>query len=328
MKLFLKLLRNTLILIVGLWGALILCFSPVLPNPWNTLLATMLGIVSMLLLFQTRVRTLMWGAFVLLITATITLWHSIMPSNTREWMPDVALAPSASFAGDTVTVYNVRNFEYRSESDFIPRYDTRLIDLSKLTEVDIIVSYWAGETIAHIMTSFGFSDGQFLTFSIETRRENSESYSPVKGFFRNYELVYIVADERDVLGLRARYRSPQERVFILRTAITPDFGRKLLRGYLEEINSLDAQPSFYNTLTTNCTTQVLWTAQAFGSDAPYNWKILLSGYVPQYLYENQGLTPRMSLEEIMSASYVSQTIRDTPLDNNFSTAIRALIPKP
>jgi hypothetical protein len=194
--------------------------------------------------------------------------------------------------------------------------------------VDILVTYWGSKPIAHIMVSFGFGDDQFLAVSIETRKELGESYSAVNGFFRNYELAYVVADERDVVALRTNYRNPEEQVYALRTQIALENGRKLFLDYIHSMNKLRQHPRFYNTLTTNCTTQVLRHVWAFGSDARYNWQILLSGYVPEYLYENDTLMPGMSLDEVMRRSLVNEKAHAVPLDENFSKAIRESVPRP
>jgi hypothetical protein len=244
------------------------------------------------------------------------------------WTPDVAQAPWGEIHGDALVVHNVRSFSYRTDEEFEPHYVDRTVHLNELSEVDIIVSYWAGKAIAHIMVSFGFGDSQYLAVSIETRKEQGESYSAVSGFFRNYELAYVVAEERDVIALRTNYRQPNEQVYVLRTQIALENGRKLFLDYINSMNKLRDHPKFYNTLTTNCTTQVLRHVWAFGSDARYNWQILMSGYVPEYLYANDTLMPGLALEEIMSRSLVNERAKSNRLDENFSKLIRESVPRP
>ena len=240
----------------------------------------------------------------------------------------MAQAPWGEVRGDEIVVHNVRNFTYRTDEDFDANYEDRTVLVSELSEVDIIVSYWAGKAIAHIMVSFGFGDGQYLAVSIETRKELGESYSAVNGFFRNYELAYVVSDERDVIALRTKYRQPNEQVYVLRTQIALENGRKLFLDYIQSMNKLREHPQFYNTLTTNCTTQVLRHVWAFGSDARYNWQILVSGYVPEYLYANDTLMPGLPLEEIMTRSLVNVSSNSVVLDEHFSTLIRESVPRP
>lgn len=312
----------------GSWMVLFFLLSPVLPEPLNIVVAVVVGVLLLLSIATWRLMRWLRITVVLLSILAGALWSSLTPSNARVWPAELAKEPRATIVGDEVTIANVRNFNYRSETDFDPRYETRTVRVSDLTEVDIVVSYWAGKEIAHIITSFGFKDGTFLAVSIETRREAHESYSPLKGFFRNYELLYVVADERDVLGVRAIHRNPIERVHILRTAIALQNGRKLFLEYMNKINGLADNPTFYNTLTTNCTTQVLWHAQAFGSEARYDWRVLLSGYIPEYLARNDVLVSGQTVEQIMQDSLVTPVIQNTPLDENFSLRIRHKVPLP
>jgi hypothetical protein len=323
-----KLVWLIVVVALGGWSLLVLLYSPALPTPMRASVAAIVGAVLLTSFFRWRYRR--WLRVVtLIIFATIgALWTSLHPSNNREWTPDVAQAPWGEIRGDEIIVHNVRNFVYRTEDDFDVRYEDRVVRLSDLSQVDILVSYWAGKSIAHIMVSFGFGDKEYLAVSIETRKEKGESYSAVNGFFRNYELAYVVADERDVIALRTNIRNPEERVYVLRTQMALENGRKLFLDYINSMNKLRQHPTFYNTLTTNCTTQVLRHVWAFGSDAKYNWQILLSGYVPEYLYENDTLMPGLSLDEIMERSLVNSKAHAVPLDENFSRAIRVGVPQP
>ena len=249
-------------------------------------------------------------------------WCSITPSNVRNWQPDVAVLPYAEISGDMVTVRNIRNFTYRSETDYQPGYYDKTFDLKKLDSVDLIAVYWMGDAIAHIMLSFGFEDQDYLCFSIETQKEQGEEYSTLKGFFRQYELIYVVADERDLIRLRTDYRNPREEVYLYRTRMPQENAQKLFFEYIKTINSLRDKPEFYNTLTTNCTTDVVRHFQSFGGIMRYNWKILLSGYTPLYAYEIGGLDDTLPFEELRARSYINpkaQVIGDAP---DFAVKIR------
>ena len=323
-----KLVWLLLVIALGGWSILVLVFSPALPEAWRMPLAVVVGGFLIVSFFRWRYRRWLRIATLAIFAFVGGLWASIHPSNDRVWTPDVAQAPWGEIHGDEIIVHNVRNFNYRTDEDFDVRYEDRTVRLSELSEVDIIVSYWAGKAIAHIMVSFGFEDGRYLAVSIETRKEKGESYSAVNGFLRNYELAYVVADERDVVALRTKYRQPNEQVYVLRTQIALENGRKLFLDYIHSMNKLREHPQFYNTLTTNCTTQVLRHVWAFGSDARYNWQILMSGYVPEYLYANDTLMPGLSLEEIMSRSLVNASANAVPLDDRFSKRIRESVPRP
>jgi Domain of unknown function (DUF4105) len=237
--------------------------------------------------------------------------------------------PNATINGDLITIHNIRNFDYRTETDFTPRYYTKTFDLRQLDSVDVIACYWMGDAIAHIFLSFGFGDKDFLAISIETRRERHESYSTVAGFFKQYELFYVVADERDLIRLRTNYRKdPPEDVYLYRTRAPPDNARRLFLDYIREINSLAEKPEFYNALTTNCTTSILTHTRVNQGGLPLSWKVLLSGYVPQYLYDRDGIDTSLPFEELQRRSHINvaaQAADDAP---DFSQRIRVGLPTP
>jgi hypothetical protein len=226
------------------------------------------------------------GIFLAAIAVFAIGWSRIAPSNDRTWRAEEAVLPYADIDGDRITVHNIRHFQYRTETDFTPAYYDKTFDLSKLDSVDLGAVYWMGPDIAHILLSFGFAGEDFLAISIEARKEQGEGYSTLDGFFRHYELFYVVGDERDVLGVRALYRNdPPEDVYLYRLIGPPDAARRLFLEYLRQINSLRERPQFYNTLTTNCTSTIWMNARVNPRHVPFSWKILASGHVPEYLYE-------------------------------------------
>lgn len=310
-----------------LWAMGALYYMPLLPR-LRGLLALAFGAataVAFLGLPRRRWTLLGFG----LVWVALVLWWSIIPaSNSRDWQPDVAVLPYATLEGDRVTLHNIRNFEYRTATDFTPRYYDKTFDLQQLESVDLISSYWAGEAIAHLLVSFGFGGQDYIAISIETRKERTEDYSSIKGFFKQYELIYVVADERDIIRLRTTYRQPPEDVYLYRTRIPPARARRLFLDYVREINQLVEQPAFYNTLTTNCTTNILFHARASGGIARYNWKILLSGYAPDYVYDIGGLDTSLSFVDLKQRSHINaraQTADDAP---DFSQRIRTGLPRP
>jgi hypothetical protein len=241
----------------------------------------------------------------------------------------VALLPFATFDGDLVTIHNIRNFEYRSETDYTPRYYDKTYDLRKLDSVDLIAVYWMGDAIAHIMASFGFADQDFVTVSIETRKERGESYDTVRGFFRQYELTYIVGDERDLIRLRTNYRKdPPEEAYLYRTNAPPENVRRLFLSYFQEINELKDRPAFYNSLTTNCTTNVLRHSRVNPGNHRYSWKILLSGYAPLYTYELGRLDTRLPFDELKRRSHINAAAQAADQAADFSQQIRVGVPRP
>ena len=258
----------------------------------------------------------------------VILFLRIAASNDRDWQPEVSVTPYATVNGDLVTIRGVRNFDYRSESDFTPRWEDRTYDLRKLDSVDIIAVYWAGKAVAHIMVSFGFQDQDYLAVSIETRKEKGKSYSTLAGFFRRYELYYVVADERDVIRVRTTYRQPQEDVYIYRTRAPQINIRRSFLDYIQAINDMRVHPRFYNTLTTNCTTTILMHTRMNPESPPMSWKLLLSGYVPDYLYELGRIDTAKPFADLEKLSRVNERAHAADKDASFSQRLRQGLPKP
>ncbi len=311
-----------------IWGMAMLYFSPLLAEQWRALAAGAYAALTLLafLFLPRRGRTLLISlcAFALL----VFLFFRIPASNERDWQTDVSVTPYATIKGESITIHGVRNFAYRTETDFTPRWETRTYDLSKLDSVDLIAVYWAGKAIAHIMVSFGFAGKDYLAVSIETRKEKGESYSTLAGFFRQYELYYVVADERDVVGVRTTYRQPQEDVYIYRVKGPLKNARRVFLDYLKGMNELHEHPSYYNTLTTNCTTSVLFHTRMNPESPPMSWKILLSGYVPDYLYELGRLDTSHPFVELERLSRVNERAHAAGADAAFSRRIREGLPNP
>ena len=240
------------------WGAGAIYYSPLPGEGLRATLAAGFVVATALGFLLRRNRRRALAGFLLVFAVIVVLFFQIRASNDRDWQPEVAATPHATIQGDLVTIHNVRNFDYRSETDFTPRWETRTYDLSKLASGEIIAVYWGSKAIAHTMLSFGFGGKDYLTVSIETRKEKGESYSTLAGFFRQYELVYIAADERDVVRVRTNYRQPQEDVYIYRVNGPIQNLRRIFLDYLKSMNELHERPSFYNTFTTNCTTSILF----------------------------------------------------------------------
>jgi hypothetical protein len=309
------------------WGVLALRYFDHLSDTLCAALAAGFGIVAVVLLGATITRR--WrrpAATVYLVLFALVLWRwlAIAPSNDRDWQPEGARLASATIEGDRVTVHNIRNFDYRTETDFTSRYYDKSFDLRQLESVDLLAVYWMGPAIAHVFLSFGFAGGDQLAISIEARKELGEGYSSVKGFFRQYELQYIVADERDVIRVRTNYRrDPPEEVHLYRLAGSQEALRRLFLDYLREINALAAQPAFYNTLTANCTGNIWLHSRVNPGHVPFSWKILASGYVPEYLYEQGRLDTSMPFDELQRRSVINALAMAADKDANFSRRIRA-----
>ena len=312
---------------ISIWGALVLAFA----GPGNALVRgavvsafCLVSAGGLIALFVRRWRGRAMGVLAVLWAALIVLWTSIEPTNERDWQPDVAVLPYADISGDQVTVHNIRNFDYRSEADYTVAYYDKTFDLRQLRSLDIVTSYWMGPAIAHVFVSFGFAGDDYLAISIEVRKSKGKEYSTLKGFFRQYELVYVVADERDVIRLRTNYRrDPPEDVYVYRVKGSPEAGRRLFLQYMEQLNALKAQPEFYNTLTTNCTTNIWMNAHVNPGRVPMSWKILVSGHVPEYLYEQGKLDDMgLSFPELQRRAHVNERAHAADTAADFSRRIR------
>ena len=317
-----------LIAAIGVWGALLLEYAGPRSDLFRMALVAGFALVAaatLIALFMRRWRWPAIGVYVVLCGGLAVLWSSLKPTNDRDWPPDLAVLAHATIDGDKVTVFNIRNFDYRSETDYTPAYYDKTFDLGKLRSLDIVTSYWAGPAIAHVFVSFGFAEDDYLAISIEVRKPKGEGYSTLKGFFRQYEIIYVVADERDLIRLRTNYRrDPPEEVYVYRVSGSLEAGRRLFLEYMRRINALQTQPEFYNTLTTNCTTSIWMNNHVNPGNVPLSWKILASGYLPKYLYEQGRLqTAGLSFQELRERAHVNARAQAADKAADFSRRIRA-----
>ena len=317
-----------LIAAIGVWGALLLEYAgPRSDRLRNALVIgfALAAAASLIAIFFRRWRWPAIGVYAVLCSGLAVLWSSLAPTNDRDWQTGLAVLAHATIDGDKVTIDNIRNFDYRSETDYTPAYYDKTFDLRELRSLDIVTSYWAGPAIAHFFVSFGFAGDDYLAISIEVRKPKGEGYSTLKGFFRQYELIYIVADERDVIRLRTNYRrDPPEDVYVYRIRGSTQAQRRLFLEYMDSLNALRTQPEFYNTVTTNCTTSIWTMIHANAGSTPWTWKILVNGYAPEYLYE-QGRLEAMGLSfpELHERAHVNARAQAADKAADFSRRIRA-----
>jgi Domain of unknown function (DUF4105) len=308
------------------WATLAVYYSDLSGSSPRAILALLLIALFIGSLFLRKPRYLGGVAFVALFLIVFAWFFSIRPSNDRQWLVDVAVLPYAEIDGDRLTVHNIRNFDYTSEEQFTPRYYNKTFDLGKLKRVDYILSYWSGRAIAHSMASFEFDGDEYLAISIETRKESGEAYSAVQGFFRQYELTYVIADERDVLKLRTNFR--KEDVYVFRTLVPPQNVRTLLLSYLKSANELKEKPEFYNALTTNCATSILPHIREYNPAARISMSIILNGHSARAAHARGGLDQRLSFDELERRSHVNAAAIAAGDSSDFSKLIRQGIPDP
>ncbi len=315
---------------ISAWGALAINYSDLESANLRLILASafvLLGLVAILSVFLRKQAAKMVVVFLGLFALLLGWWSTIEPSNDRDWKPEVARLARAEIQDNMITVRNIRNFDYRTETDFTPAYYDKTFDLDKLDSVDLVAVYWMGPAIAHTFISFGFSDGEHLAVSIETRTEKQEGYSTIKGFFKQFELYYVVADERDVIRVRSNYRKdPPEDVYVYRIQGSLENARRFFLEYMNRINKLNDEPEFYNTIEDNCTTGIWMNARVNPGHVPLSWKILASGYVPSYLYDVGKLDKSLPFAELQKKSYINPKAQAADQAENFSQLIRVGLP--
>lgn len=259
-----------------------------------------------------------------LTVAVACWWITLKPSNDRNWMGDVAQTAWAEVKGDVVTFHNVRNFAYRTETDYTPHWETRSVKLSNITGIDMGINYWGSPYMAHPIISFQFSDSPPLCFSIETRKEVGEKYSALGGIYRQYELIYIVADERDVIRVRTNCREGED-VYLYRLGISPEKARGRFLEYVKTLNELRNQPRWYNAVTNNCTTSI--RTQHEENRNPWDWRILVNGKADEMLYQRGAfISGGLDFAELKKRSLVNEAARAADAAPDFSSRIRASVP--
>jgi hypothetical protein len=312
--------------LLALWGAAAIWIDgPASRSHAGLLVAAFVAAVAVVL---ARVRPLFHACLWALApcVAVGCWWLSIRPSNDRDWQPDVARTPTAERLGSVVTVRGVRDFDYRTETDFTERWQERRYDLDRVVGLDLFVSYWGPTLYAHTILSWDFEDSPPLAASIETRKEKGESYSAVLGFFRQFELVYVLADERDVVRLRTSYRG--EQVFLYRLTTSRAVARALLEQYLEEANALAREPAWYHAFTENCTTAIWRNVRALSPDNPFDWRLLANGHLDRMLYERGRVETSLPFAELRQRSDITERAKACGSRDDFSRCIREGLPTP
>jgi hypothetical protein len=310
------------------WGALVLLFAGPAKAPWaQASLAAAYGVISVAALLWLRPfwrAFAVWGVGML---AILIWWSTLRPSNDGEWQLDVAKLSWAEANGDRLTFHNVRNFDYRTDTDFTAHYEDRIYDLSKLRGLDLFMSYWGSPAIAHTIMSWEFDGSPPLAISIETRKQKGQDYSAVKGFFRQYAIAYVAADERDIVRVRTNYRG--EEVYFYRLNVTPGQARALLMEYVATMNALVDTPEFYNALVDNCTTSIYDRVRDANPNAQRaDWRLLVNGYADRMLYEHGSIDTRLPFEELRAKSHINARAKSLDQDPEFSQGIRKGLPDP
>ena len=271
------------------------------------------------------VRSILFVIIILL--CGLVVWLTLQkPSHTRDWEMGHEKLPHIIFEGDKLTIENLRDFawtdSFEAESDYI----TEEYLLSSLETVDVVISHFDDfEGLAHIFLSFGFADERHVSVSLETRRESDEEFSPVLGLLRQFEIIYVVGTDRDILGVRTGHRN--ERVYIYPTIATPEKAQELFVRLAADINAIYDKPVFYNTLSHNCTNELTREVEAMSDYSfPLTYKSVLPGYFDEILYDMELIATSTSFEKVKQAALVNNDQVDAT-SPTYTTDVRAHLQK-
>lgn len=321
-----SILLGVIIALFACWGGLALCLrAPVSHGARVALLAIWIALALGAL------AALVWPtwrpagyAYAVALLALLVWWRRIRPSNNRAWIPEVAQQTYGEVDGNHVTLHNVRNFDWRTRTDFTPHWETRRYALNELESVDVALSYWGRPAIAHALVSFGFGKDRYVVFSVEIRRKEGDLFSEIGGFFKRYELSIIASTEEDSLRVRTNVRG--EDGYLYRIHMPLDEARSLFLAYVDSANQLRHTPRFYHTLTANCSTIVFQMARRIVPGLPLDYRQLATGYLPEYLYELHALQGADSAAQYRQLGRYTDRARAQRTPAEFSRIIRQGVP--
>lgn len=319
-----KLLALLFALPLVAWGGMSLYYSMLL-GPLSAWAAAGYTLASMAIFLLGRTWEKATILFALLFALVLVVFFLQKPSNNRDWQPDLALLPSATIDGDKITIHSIRNCDYRTETEFTVRHYDKTFDLNALTSLDLFLVDWGLGSVVHTMLSFGFNNLEYVAISIEARKEQGEGYSTLRGFFRQYELMYVVADERDVVRLRTNYRQG-ETVYLYRIQGDKELFREVFLDYFRSINQLKDKPAWYNALLSNCTSVLRGHTRPYFRKVLWDWRLLANGYADEMAYEKGILDTSLPFAELKRRSIINSKAKEADGDPDFSLRIRAGLP--
>ena len=279
------------------------------------------GVIALATLAINRRSWLPLGLYAVIYAVLLLWWTTIAPSNQRVWADDTSHLLTGTVEGSQVTLNNVRDFGWRTDDDYDAHWETRHYDLDHLATADAVLSYWGSAAIAHAMISFGFDDGSHVVFSVEIRRKRGQQYSAIGGFFKQFETILVAADERDIIRVRTNVRGEDDYLYPLR--MDKAAMRALFLSYVHAANKLAITPAFYNTITSNCTTIVYRMAKQIEPGLPRDFRLLLTGYLPEYLYKVGALDRSVPMAELRRRGRITDRARSSKPGDDFSMVIRA-----
>lgn len=305
------------------WATLALYWSN-LPWAWLRLVLAIAFLAFGVYAFWLKRTRRTYLVFAGMFLVVVALYHSIQPSFDRPWQTEVAVLPQAFRDGDRVLLKGVRNFDYRSTTDFTTHYETREVLLSHLTSLDFYVSYWMPAPIAHTFVTFNFDNAPPVCISIEARRQIGQGFDPLASLFKQFGLIYVVGDERDIVRVRTNFR--REDVYLYHVEMPPENVRRLFLVYLDRINELASRPEFYHLLSNSCTINIVRYARVAGKLQQFDIRFWLNGYSDRGLYRAGLLNPNLTFAELRRRAWINSLAQAAGDDPDFSRRIRASLP--
>lgn len=313
-----------IVVLTTLWATAALYFD----LPYASLrapLATFFLLIVIAVILGIKRHWLRLAVFLSCFAIFLIWWFSLQPSNNRPWQANVDRTAWVEVEGNDVTIHNFRNCDYHAEFDYTCQWETKRVNLSQLHGGDLFFTHWGSPWIAHPILSFQFGDNDHVTFSIETRNQIGKGYSAIRGFFRQYELIYIIADERDVIRLRTNYRTGEE-VSLYHFTAGPDRSRAIFLEYIKRVNELHEHPEWYNALTSNCTTNIYEEVAAVDDSRQKPWtlhlRLPLNGKDDEKAYERGALAGNLPFPEMQRRALINPAAQGADQSTDFSNLIR------
>lgn len=260
--------------------------------------------------------------FALAIFISLAYYFSMTPTNSADWSLDQQILPSAKVEGNLVTIENIRNFTYTSVSEYTPDYYTKTYDLDKIKTVDYLVEPFGDFSgAAHTFLSFGFEGGEYVSISVEVRKKKGQSFSAWRALLNQYEIMYVVGDERDVVKLRTNYR--KDSVYMYPTKIDEAHAKQLFLSMIKRVNELHDRPEFYNLITNTCTTNIVRHVNEISEvKVPFSYKVLMPGYSDRLAYDLGLLDTTLPFDKIRENYKINEKALKYGESEDFSIKIR------
>ena len=292
-RILINALVNSVLVVACLWAALAFWYFTPWPG-WLRILALVLWMAGTgVVLIKGWHPQLAIGGSVLLV---VLLWMTNHPSMNRTWATDQEQMPVVTFSEQQVTIQNMRHATYRTTEDYDINWVTKTYDLDQITRMDFMIETLTTWGVAHTLMTFGFANGDYVAISVEVRKEVGETYSPLKGIYKQYELMYVIADERDLIGLRANVR--KDPVYLYPVKVTPEQTRAMFVSMLKRAHQLGENPEFYNTLNSTCTTNIVRHMEELTQEKlPLDMRVLLPGYSDELVFELDLIDTDLLLED-------------------------------